>query len=316
MTTTTVYADIVKATENDDGTMTVTGKATGPDLDLDQQVCDPKWLEKAVPQWFATGANVREQHGSTAAGVGMSIEQDGDSWNLESLVVDPVSVKKVQKGVLKGYSIGIRDAKVIKDAAAPGGRIVDGQIVEVSLVDRPANPSCQLVLAKAAESGDLEEVTEQALVETPADPPAVEIDLDALAAKVAKILKGDKPEKAKTSAADKAAKAKAHKSEKKARKAERVAIEKAAEERYDALAAKLEEVTAELEVIKKSPVPGGPVLTPPAKPSDPEPRNDLLAKAADHRAKAEQITDPNLSAYHAAQARKFEAQAKDDTAAA
>jgi hypothetical protein len=34
------------------------------------------------------------------------------------------------------------------------GRIVDGQIVEVSLVDRPANPNCQLVLAKSVGSDE------------------------------------------------------------------------------------------------------------------------------------------------------------------
>ena len=37
----------------------------------------------------------------------------------------------------------------MRDQKAANGRIIDGQIVEVSLVDRPANPNCQLVLAKS-----------------------------------------------------------------------------------------------------------------------------------------------------------------------
>ena len=155
MSLTHAYAPITKADKHDDGTMTVSGKATGPDLDLDEQICDATWLGKAMPQWFESGANVREQHGERAAGVGRKLTDVGGSFDLESLVVDPISVKKVETGVLKGYSIGIRNAKVIKDAAAPGGRIVGGQIVEVSLVDRPANPTCQLMLAKAVKGGDL-----------------------------------------------------------------------------------------------------------------------------------------------------------------
>jgi hypothetical protein len=66
-------------------------------------------------------------------------------------VVDPVSVKKVDAGVLRGFSIGIKSPRVVRDNKAANGRIIDGQIVEVSLVDRPANPNCQLVLAKSVD---------------------------------------------------------------------------------------------------------------------------------------------------------------------
>jgi len=149
MDQTSVFMPIVKAEKASDGTLFVTGKATGPDLDLDHQVCDPAWLAKAMPAWFESGANVREMHQPIAAGVGQMLEQDADSWLLRSLVVDPGSVAKVDAKVLTGYSIGIRSPKVVKDAAAPGGRIVGGQIIEVSLVDRPANPTCTLMLAKA-----------------------------------------------------------------------------------------------------------------------------------------------------------------------
>lgn len=153
MNKTTLYAEIVKAERNADGDLVVVGKATGPDLDLDQQICDPAWLGKAMPAWFSTGGNIREQHSSIAAGVATDLAQDGDSWMVTSTIVDPVSAKKVEAGVLKGYSVGIKAPRVITDKAAPGGRIVDGQIVEVSLVDRPCNPTCTLSLAKAAKPG-------------------------------------------------------------------------------------------------------------------------------------------------------------------
>lgn len=145
------FAPFTKTEKNADGTITVFGKATGPDLDSDLQVCDPDWLAKAMPAWMQWG-NVREMHTPKAAGVATSLEQEGDSWMLSSLVVDPVSAQKVETEVLKGYSIGISRPVVVKDVAAPGGRIIGGQIVEVSLVDRPSNPTCTLTIAKAAGS--------------------------------------------------------------------------------------------------------------------------------------------------------------------
>jgi len=138
-----------------DGSLIVYGKATGPDLDLDQQICDPDWLKTAMPQWMATGANVREQHQSIAAGVGLELSASGDDWMLKSEVVDENTKRKVEKGVLKGYSIGIKGARIVKSEDAPNGRIVGGQIVEVSLVDRPANPTAVIEIAKAY-GGELE----------------------------------------------------------------------------------------------------------------------------------------------------------------
>jgi hypothetical protein len=148
---TTTYAEIIKADRNPDGTMTVYGKATDDSIDIDQQICDADWLGRAMPDWFKTGGNIREQHSSIAAGVATDYEAKTDGHYISALVVDPISAKKVETGVLKGFSIGIKNPRVVRDTKAVNGRIIDGQIVEVSLVDRPANPNCQLVLAKSVQ---------------------------------------------------------------------------------------------------------------------------------------------------------------------
>lgn len=151
---TTAFFGIEKADRNPDGTITVFGKATDDSIDIDQQICDGDWLDRAMPHWFKSGGNIREQHSNIAAGVATDYEAKGDGHYISALVVDPVSVKKVETGVLKGFSVGIKNPRVIRDTKAANGRIVDGQIVEVSLVDRPANPNCQLVLAKSAAADD------------------------------------------------------------------------------------------------------------------------------------------------------------------
>jgi len=142
-------ADITKAERDANGDLIVYGKATGPDLDLDKQVCDPAWLKQAMPEWMTWG-NLREMHQPIAAGVGLELAAQGDDWMVKSKCVDEGTAKKIETGVLKGYSVGIRNAQVVKDASAPGGRIVGGSIVEVSYVDRPCNPTATLAIAKAA----------------------------------------------------------------------------------------------------------------------------------------------------------------------
>jgi hypothetical protein len=141
-------ADITKAERDSNGDLIVYGKATGPDVDLDEQVCDPAWLRKAMPDWMEWG-NLREMHQPISAGVGLELAAQGDDWMVKSKVVDEGTAKKIEAGALKGYSVGIKNAQVVKDASAPGGRIVGGSIVEVSYVDRPCNPTAVLALAKA-----------------------------------------------------------------------------------------------------------------------------------------------------------------------
>lgn len=144
-----------------DGTILVHGVATDPGEDLDGQGCDPEWLKKAMPEWFKF-ANIREQHGPVAAGVGKSLTHgDGDSWHLTSHIVDPGTIAKVKSKTLKGYSVGIRNGQVLRGKAAGfrNGKIVGGDIVEVSLVDRPCNPRATISICKAAGGiGELEAV--------------------------------------------------------------------------------------------------------------------------------------------------------------
>jgi hypothetical protein len=158
MNQTATFVQFFKADKQPDGTMMVYGKATDDSIDSDQQICDPEWLKSAMPRWFQWG-NIREQHSNIAAGVATEYEAKEDGHYISARIVDPSSVKKVESGVLKGFSIGIRAPRVAKDNKAIGGRIVDGEIVEVSLVDRPANPNCTVTVAKAVD-GQLTQVEE------------------------------------------------------------------------------------------------------------------------------------------------------------
>lgn len=140
--------DIVKSERDAAGNLMVFGNATNSSLDLDEQFADPEWLKSAMPDWAKWG-NLREMHQPIVAGIGRELNDDGNgNWFLKSEVVDAGTAKKIEAGALKGYSIGIKNARVVKDATAPGGRIVGGTIVEVSYVDRPCNPTSTIGIAK------------------------------------------------------------------------------------------------------------------------------------------------------------------------
>lgn len=147
-----VFAEITKSEVAEDGTLTVYGKVSDETLDIDRQIADRTWLKGALPEWFKWG-NIREMHGANAVGIATEYESKDDGEYVKASVIDPLSKAKVEAGVLKGFSIGIARPRITMDKAAPGGRIVGGEIVEVSLVDRPANPACTLTIAKSATAG-------------------------------------------------------------------------------------------------------------------------------------------------------------------
>jgi hypothetical protein len=164
------WAPIVKADKQADGTLIVTGKAADSSVDRDHQIADPAWLDKALGQWYGEpdGGNIREQHDGKRA-VGRAIEYrkstDGGHY-ISAHIVDPVTVTKIETQVLRGFSWSARNARVQVDKTAAGGRIMDGQIYEVSVVDRPANPACLFTIAKADGDGELVDVEDPKLVVT------------------------------------------------------------------------------------------------------------------------------------------------------
>ncbi len=152
MSATYAFAPITKREKDPEtGYLTVYGKMTGPQLDLDMQRCDPTWLATAVPDWFSSGGNVRLMHQARAVGKGLELEQQGDDWYLKSLIVDRDAIELCEQDILTGYSIGIKRPHIAnKSADTPGGWIRGGLIVETSLADRPCLPDAKFMLAKMA----------------------------------------------------------------------------------------------------------------------------------------------------------------------
>jgi hypothetical protein len=86
-------------------------------------------------------------HQSKAAGTAIEahVLDDGRTW-FGAHIVDSEAVKKIKANVYKGLSVGGRVKS--RDEKTPT-MITSLDLVEVSLVDRPANPECVLTMYKA-----------------------------------------------------------------------------------------------------------------------------------------------------------------------
>ena len=141
--------------EDADGNIIVEGKVTDGSLDLDRQIVDPEFADKALTAWASDWGNLRQMHATNLppAGLALTLDRRTDGHYITGKIVEPTAKILVKEGVYKAFSIGVSGPRIIRDVGAAKGRIVDGTISEVSLVDYPANPSCRFQVVKRAPEG-------------------------------------------------------------------------------------------------------------------------------------------------------------------
>ena len=140
------YAPLTKIEDQPDGTIKVWGWCSSEAMDADGDIILASAMAAAMPEFMKFG-NIREMHSNIAAGVAFEWETtaDGKTW-IGTHIVDEGSIKKVKKGVLKGFSIGGNGTEC--DDNNP--KIITAlELNEISLVDRPANPDAVINLWKA-----------------------------------------------------------------------------------------------------------------------------------------------------------------------
>ena len=112
-------------------------------------------LGRALKEYLATaprsGSSTTRSATRPGSAVQVDVNRDGDGahW-LKAAVDEPVAQRLVKKGHLRAFSVGIARPVIERDVTgkARGGIIKGGKIVEVSLVDSPANRSCFLEMAE------------------------------------------------------------------------------------------------------------------------------------------------------------------------
>jgi hypothetical protein len=140
-----VYAAITKVQPQSDGTIKVYGVASTPQRDDQNEVITADAVRTALPR-FMLYPSLREMHQMSAAGTVLEAETGDDGvTRVVAHVVDPSAVAKVKNQVYRGFSLG--GAVLERDPDDPC-TITRLRLDELSLVDRPANPSAKVELWK------------------------------------------------------------------------------------------------------------------------------------------------------------------------
>ena len=138
-----LFLPLAKVERQKDGTCIVSGYASTPAKDLDGEIVSIDAIKKALPGYWEW-RNIREMHQPSAVGVGKEYHIDEKGWFLRAHITDKIAAQKCVDEVYKGWSIGGRKL------AKTGDTITEIELIETSLVDRPANPECKLLVAKRA----------------------------------------------------------------------------------------------------------------------------------------------------------------------
>jgi HK97 family phage prohead protease len=137
-----LFAPIAKIDERQ---RLVFGYASTEALDSQGEIVKKEAIEAALPDYMRF-ANIREMHQPSAVGVAREAALDDKGLHLVAKIVDDEAWAKVVEGVYKGFSIGGR--VTTRDPAAK--HVITGvDLLEISLVDRPANPEAVIELYKA-----------------------------------------------------------------------------------------------------------------------------------------------------------------------
>lgn len=141
-----LYGEILKVNDQDDGTIIVEGILSTEDVDSDGEIIKADAMRAAIPEYMKFGA-IREMHQAKAAGTALEISVGEDNVTIiKAHIVDSEAIKKVKTGTYKGFSAG---GKVTARDTVVKTTITGLNLVEASLVDRPANPSAVITCYKA-----------------------------------------------------------------------------------------------------------------------------------------------------------------------
>ncbi len=138
-------------TKFDEEQRMVYGIATNDAVDSQGDIIDMEATKKALPG-YSEWRNIREMHGDSVAGTAPVLEVKKEGLYIGAHIVDDMAWKKVKTGTYKGFSIGGQVKTSMEEFNEETGetvnRITEYDLMEISLVDRPANPEAKISMFK------------------------------------------------------------------------------------------------------------------------------------------------------------------------
>jgi phage head maturation protease len=169
----TMYAPITRVDKDE---WVIEGQATSEAVDSYGTIFEYESSKKAFQRWMQRG-NIREQHDPKKA-VGKALAVEFDDANRAIFVRARISKgardtwEKILDGTLSGFSIGVPSATAKTRYIDRAGKSVpcyyDHELAELSVVDAPGSPLCDIAIARA--DGFITDVVEDIVEETQETP--------------------------------------------------------------------------------------------------------------------------------------------------
>lgn len=131
----------IPITKVDDDERMVYGWASTPDVDSDGEIITVGALEKALPAYMKF-PTLRVMHQPKVAGSTKQAAVNADGMYIGAYVISDEEWKMIKAGGYRGFSIG---GNVVRKV---GNQITELELIEVSLVDVPANKSAVIEVWK------------------------------------------------------------------------------------------------------------------------------------------------------------------------
>ncbi|EPZ47642.1 XkdF-like putative serine protease domain-containing protein [Alicyclobacillus acidoterrestris] len=139
-------------TKKDSKQHIVEGIAASSNLDRDKQIIDENFLKNNYKQWAEKYGNIRYLHQPRVVGKVLTCS-DWDpvqkGFYITAKISDPDAWRQIEDGELNGFSIGIKNPVIVHDPQADRGRLIDGEVIETSIVDIPASYQADFQVIKS-----------------------------------------------------------------------------------------------------------------------------------------------------------------------
>ena len=143
-----MYCDFQKMDEEQ---RMVYGYATNDVIDSQGEITELDATSRAIED-YSKWRNIREMHQPKVAGTAPVLEMRKKGLWIGAHIDDDSAWKKCKSGAYKGFSIGGKKLKVVQEfnqsLNKTINRIKDYMLTEISLVDRPANPTATFSFIK------------------------------------------------------------------------------------------------------------------------------------------------------------------------
>lgn len=136
------FNQFIPITKVDPDKKMVYGWASTPELDTQGDIVSYEAIKNALPEYMKY-PTIREMHQPKAAGKTVSTKVDDNGLYIGAKIVDRDAWEKVKEGIYGGFSIG-------GSVTQQEGNVIKAlDLVEISLVDSPANKSARIELWKS-----------------------------------------------------------------------------------------------------------------------------------------------------------------------